>query len=157
MKLKILRKSKPLVNDGICATGAVHIDIFNNCQLVASIQENNLVVTLGKTNIAKLLGGNSAGKAITKIGIGTNATVAAPGDSALTDMFSKSVDSVSFPEANSVQFNFDLNNDEGNGITIREFGLLNADNILCARKVRTGEIEKTDAIRIVGSWKITIN
>jgi hypothetical protein len=143
--------------DGIKATGEVNITILKNGCIVDLIQEKNLVVTLGKTNIAQLIGGHASGKKISKIGIGTNGAAAVAGDTALAGMFSKAVDSVSYPDGLSVRFDFDIDNEEGNGMTIREFGLLNDDNVLCARKVRTGEIVKTNAIRIVGSWKITIN
>lgn len=145
------------MNDKIIATGAVNIQVFENDVLIKNIQENNLVVTLGKTNIAKLMGGDAAGKAITKIAVGTSNTIAAVGDSVITGMFSKALSGVTYPDAQSVQFAFDISNDEANGMTIREFGLLNTDNVLCARKVRDTEIVKTNAIRLVGTWKITIN
>ncbi|WP_153799087.1 hypothetical protein [Foetidibacter luteolus] len=143
--------------DGIKARGAVRIEVWEGDTLRDVITENNLVVTLGKTNIARLLGGHASGKKIEKIGIGTSSNVAAAGDSSLTNAFIKAIDTVSYPDAQSVQYNFDIDNGEGNGLTIREFGLYNTDNVLCARKVRTGEITKTNLIRLVGSWKITIN
>lgn len=118
--------------------------------------EKNLVVTLGHTNLAKLLGGDAAGKKIDKIGVGTNGTAPVIVDTVLTDPFTKAITDAIFPEANSVKFNWAIGADEANGKTIREFGLLNVDGILCARKVRT-EIVKSDAVRLVGSWKITFN
>lgn len=145
------------ISDGIKAVGAVNIRVYKNEELVKTIVENNLVVTLGKTNIAKLLGGDPAGTKISKIGVGTSSTPAAVEDSALTGVFSKPLESASYPDALTVQFDFDIDNDEANGMTIREFGLLNDNDVLCARKVRAGEIVKTSAVRIVGSWKITIN
>ncbi|SHN42220.1 hypothetical protein [Chitinophaga sp. CF418] len=146
-----------MINSDIKATGAVRVLIYENDRLIDTIQENNLVVNLGKTNIAKLLGGDTEGHAITQIGVGTNGADAALGDSTLANMFKKAVGGATYPDAQSVQFNFDILNSEGNGITIRELGLLNAANVLCARKVRAGEIVKTSAIRLVGSWTITVN
>lgn len=143
--------------DGIIAKGAVNIKVFQNGKLIDTIQENNLVVTLGKTNVAKLLGGDVAGKAITKIGVGENGVAPDVADNALTNSFVKDIDSATYPTANSVMFNFDIDNSEANGLTIREFGLLNVDGVLCARKVRTADIVKTIAIRLVGTWTITIN
>lgn len=119
-------------------------------------EENNLVVTLGHTNIAKLLGGNVAGKAITDIALGTNGAVPALTDNAITGMFNKPVTGVTYPEANSVRYSWAVEDTEANGMTIKEFGLLNGDGVLCARKVRT-DIVKTSAVRLVGTWKITIN
>lgn len=143
--------------DTITASGSVDIRIFENGILIDRIMDSNLVVTLGKTNIAKLLGGAAAGKAITKIAVGESGENVHVSNTALTNQFSKSVDSVSYPDTLSVMFHFDIDNAEGNGRTIREFGLLNADNVLCARKTRDSEIIKTSAIRLVGTWKITIN
>lgn len=145
------------MNDKIIAKGAVNIQVFENDVLIKHIQENNLVVTLGKTNIAKLMGGDAAGKAITKIALGTSAIPALVGDTTITAAFSKSFSAVTYPDAQSVQFAFDIDNTEANGMTIREFGLLNSSDVLCARKVRDTEITKTNAIRLVGTWEITIN
>lgn len=137
--------------------GFVNIDVFENGKLVDTIVGNNLVVTLGKTNIAKLLGGDVSGLAITKIAVGTNGAATNVADNALTNMFSKAITSVSYPDANSIMFHFDIDNIDANGLTIREFGLLNSGDVLFARKVREAEIVKTNAIRLVGTWKITIN
>jgi hypothetical protein len=125
-------------------------------EVLERFAENNLVVTIGQTNITKLLGGDAAGKKISRIAIGTNGVPPTLADSAITGMFSKAITGVDYPEANSVRFNWAIDAAEGNGITIREFGLLNDDDVLCARKVRA-DIIKTSDVRLVGSWKITIN
>ena len=146
------------MNNSIKATGVFSLQVVEESsgQVLETFTENNLVVTLGQGNIAKLLGGNAAGKKISKIAIGTNGTLPALGDTAITGAFSKAIASVSYPESNSVRFEWSIDAAEGNGMTIVEFGLLNDDNILCARKVRS-EIIKTAAVRLVGTWKITIN
>ncbi len=149
----IVEKSK----DGLLARGSVDIQIFKNGKLIDRISDNNLVVTLGKKNIAELLGGTVTGVPITTVGVGENGVAPAPGDNALTNSFTKAVDSVSHPTANQVMFHFDIDNAEANGKTIREFGLLNANGVLCARKIRGEDIVKTNAIRLVGTWTITIN
>lgn len=145
------------MDEKIIARGEVDIKIFENGKLIDHIQDKNLYVTLGKTNIAKLLAGNAAGKKISKIAVGTNGVAPDVADAAITGMFSKALEGATYPDANSVLFSFDIDNSEANGMTIREFGLLNDDNVLCARKVRDAEITKTVAIRLVGTWKITIN
>jgi hypothetical protein len=141
----------------IKTTGEVNIKIFRDNLLIESIEENNLVVTLGKTNITKLLGGDAEGKAIDKISIGTNGNTATADDNTISGAFTKAISSVTYPDAQSVMFHFDIDNAEGNGLTIREFGLLNSNNLLCARKVRDTEIIKNNAIRLVGTWKITVS
>ncbi len=143
--------------DKIIAKGDVNIQIFENEKLIGTIDENNLYVTLGKINITKLLGGDVAGKAITQIAVGTSGIPANVADATITAQFAKAIDSVTYPDAQSIMFHFDIDNSEANGMTIREFGLLNVDGVLCARKVRDAEIIKTNAIRLVGTWKITIN
>ena len=144
-------------NDFIKAVGEVSVTVYDNNKPVARFEEKNLVVTLGKTNIAKLLGGDAAGHAITKIGVGTGSVAPTVGDSSLTAAFTKLLDSVSYPDANSVLFHFDIGNADANGLNIVEFGLFNDADILFARKVRSEIITKTSAIRLVGTWKITIN
>ena len=150
-------------NDSIIATGTFNLQVYENGALVHTISEHNLVVTLGHQNMAKLIGGDAAGKKIEKISIGTNGATPAAGDTALTDPFVKGITSATYPDAQSVLFSFDIGNleankdSQGNDRVIREFGLLNSDNVLCARKVRTGEIIKTDAIRLVGTWKLTFS
>lgn len=147
-----------MMNDVLHGTGMFHVEVIDALtnERIETYEEKNLVVTLGKTNITKLLGGDAAGKKISKIAIGTNNTAPDVTDTTLTDIVSKAIDSVSYPDANSVLFSWSLETTEGNGLTIREFGLLNDDGILCARKVRT-DIVKTSAVRLVGTWKVSIN
>ena len=143
--------------ESLLMRGELKVNVYENEKLINSLSENNMVVTLGKTNIAKLLGGDAAGKKIDQISVGTSNTSTAVGDSAITGAFTKAILSVAYPSAQSIQFNFEIENDEANGMTIREFGLLNTDDVLFARKVRGTDIIKTSAIRLVGSWTITIN
>lgn len=139
------------------ARGDVNVFIYENDKLIEHWSIENLVLTLGKTNISKLLGGDVAGLAISKIGVGENGVGADVADNALTNSFTKALASVTYPDAQSVMFHFDIDNSEANGKTIREFGLLTSANVLCARKVRSADIIKTAAIRLVGTWKISIN
>lgn len=140
------------------ASGILNLKIFEIAtgDLIDEFTGENLVVTNGHTNLAALLGGDIAGKPITKIGLGTNALDTNLTDSSLTAPFYKNISAVSYPSANSVQFYFEINDNEANGKTVTEFGLLTADNVLCARKVRSA-ITKTSAVRLVGTWKISFN
>lgn len=142
----------------IISKGAFRVDVFDSesGSKIETFYENNLVVSLGHNNLAKLLGGEGTGKKISKIALGTNGTTPVLSDSVITQMFNKTIDAVTYPKSNSVKFNWSINADEANGLVIREFGLLNDDGVLCARKVRT-DIVKTSAVRLVGSWEITFN
>lgn len=126
-------------------------------EVIDELTENNLVVTLGKTNMAKLLGGDAAGEKINQVAVGENTSAPAPGDTGpLSNQFKKNVDSATYPDANSVLFSWTLGTGDANGLAITEFGLLNESDVLCARKTRS-VINKTNAFSIVGSWKIFIN
>src|SRR5205809_555644 len=129
------------------ALGEVQIWVYENGKLIDYCEGENLVVTLGKTNLSKLFGGDAEGKKIEKISVGTSNTPADVADNGITGAFTKAIDSVTYPDAQSVMYHFDIDNSEANGMTIWEFGLLNNDNVLNARKVRTTSIVKTDAIR----------
>lgn len=145
------------MDDSLKAKGLFTVEVFDSTgRSIEYHQDNNLVVTLGKANAAKLLGGHVDGKKISKIAVGTSATDPTNADTSITGMYSKAIDGVSYPDANSVQFNWSLDNAEANGMSIVEFGLLSDSNVLFARKVRTA-ISKTAAVRLVGTWKITIN
>lgn len=141
----------------INVVGELQLFVYENEALVKAFKENNLVVSLGKENAAKLIGGIIGGAAITKIGVGTNGTATDVADNALTAPFTKDISSVTQPAPNKVMFHFDIPDTEANGMTIREFGLLTAAGVLCARKVRGEDIVKTNAVRLVGTWTITIN
>lgn len=144
------------MNSGIKARGALRIEIYENGRLVESQEDNNLVVNLGRENVAKLLGGATAGKSITKFQAGTSDTPPQLTDTAITNPFTKALSSVSYPSANQVQFNFLIDAHEANGKAIAEFGLLNSDDVLFARKTRT-VINKVSPMVIVGAWIITVN
>ena len=115
---------------------------------------NNLVVDTGKQNLARIIGSEQTNRHITKIGFGTNGTATAGSDNALTGAFVKSVGTVSYPETTSVQFAWSLGLSEGNGLAIREFGLITAGDILFSRIARE-VITKTADFTLSGTWKIT--
>jgi hypothetical protein len=116
--------------------------------------ENNLVLSAAKSAMAALIGGGGAGKTIDRIGFGTDGAGPFPGDTALTGAYTKAVGAVSYPAAGQVRFDWSLGTGEGNGMTIREFGLGCTDGTLFARKTRGG-IEKQSDISLTGSWTIT--
>jgi len=146
------------MKSNIIATGDFHLKIIEKAtgQVLQTFEEKNLVVDLGKANVAKLLGGDVTGKAITQIGCGTGVNAPDSADLLLTNSFIKNISSVSYPDALSTTFHWTIEDTEANGKDLTEFGLFNSSGFLFARKVRSA-ITKTNAIRLQGSWTIHIN
>lgn len=114
----------------------------------------NLVVDLSKQQLARLIGGDVANRSITKIGFGTSGTAPAAGNTTLAGAYVKALGSVSYPTTNSVEFAFTLGTTEANGMSIMEFGLFTAGDVLFARKTRAGAIVKDSDLAIAGTWRI---
>ena len=134
--------------------GILRLDVFRGAELIESWEEENLIVDGAKTLLSNLLGGTVTGKSVTKIGFGTNGAAPAGGNTALTGAYVKTVDSVTYPTASSVRFNFSLGGSEANGTAIIEFGLLSGDNTLFSRRVRSSAIAKASDISFTGTWTI---
>ncbi len=122
-------------------------------KIVERYTDKNLIVNLAKTTMAALLGAGGVTKNINTIAFGTNATAPDISDTAIAGAVTKPVTSVTYPEFNSVLFNWVLGLTEGNGVAIAEFGLLSVDGTLFARKTRA-VINKTADLSFAGSWKI---
>lgn len=130
------------------------LEIWNKeGQLIERVVDKNLVVNLGKQSLATLLGSADADKRVAQIGFGTSNAPTAGTDSNLENLFIKALDGVSY-SGTSVLFQYALELTENNGVTIREFGLYTLDDTLFSRLVRN-PINKTNEIRLTGSWKIT--
>lgn len=123
-------------------------------EILEKYTDNNLVVNGGRTAVTNLLGAATPGKQLTKISFGTNGTAPAGGDTAITGAFTKLLGAVSYPTISSVKFDWTLGAAEGNGIGIREVGLLCSDDTLFARKTRE-VINKNSDIILNGSWTIS--
>jgi hypothetical protein len=145
-----------LNGDGLNVRGDFSMQVFEGENLIEKYEQKNLVVSLGKTNVTKVLAGDAAGKKVSLISVGTSGILPDVADAVMTTPFTKALDGYTFPDAASVLFSWSLDTTEANGMTILEFGLLNDDGILFARKTRSAII-KTNAIRIVGTWKITVS
>jgi hypothetical protein len=134
--------------------GWFRLDVFENGRLIERVSEPNLVVTGAAAIQAALLGGSVANMSVTQIGFGTGSAIPVVGNSSLTGPFLKAIDSVTYPVAGSVTFNFTLATGEDNGMSISEYGLLTAGGLLFARKVRAAPLPKTSAISLSSSWTI---
>lgn len=136
-------------------TGLFQLQAYDpNNKLLWVYQDANLVVDAGRSQIARLVGGDVTNRSVNRIGFGSNGSAPVATDTALTTAFLKAVTAVSYPSAGVVKFDFTLELVENNGTTIREFGLICTDGTLLARKTRAA-IDKTSSIRLEGSWTIT--
>ena len=132
--------------------GSVELKIYRNGVLEEIEREHNLIVTAGRSKLAKLLGGGYAG-GINRVGVGTGSTPAADTDTGLTSPVYIPVKSVEYSTA-KVRFNFIIGTSDANGVNIRELGLFFADNTMFSRRVRKSVIGKEADLQITGYWEI---
>jgi len=148
-------------------------------EIIEVYEDHNLIVNNAKFLLAHLLGGDTEGKSITRIGFGTKNTSPVPDDTALKNPFLKTVKTISYPGYISeefdwgehlgldyelvlpwygyqVQFDWELLTTEDNGHSISEFGLISGNNTLFSRKSRSSPIVKESDISIEGSWIIKL-
>lgn len=144
-----------MIEETISAKGEVHIQVYKNGVLIEDSLINNLIVNVGKQSIAALVGGATgyANKRVSKIGFGTSGAPTAGANTGLENAFVKALDGATF-SGTSVLFEYALDNNQGNGLTIREFGLFSTDDTIFARITRN-PIAKTADISVKGTWKIT--
>nr|WP_304097694.1 hypothetical protein [Mitsuokella multacida]DAE59523.1 MAG TPA: tail collar fiber protein [Caudoviricetes sp.] len=132
--------------------GAVVLKIYRNGILEEEDSDHNLIVTAGRSKLAKLLGGGYTG-AINRVGVGTGSTPAADGDKGLTNAVYIPISSTEYGEA-KVRFNFVIGSSDANGMDIVELGLFFADGTIFSRRVRKSVIGKEDDLQITGYWEI---
>jgi hypothetical protein len=136
-------------------TGELIIRAYRDGELVEEFHEKNLIVDASKQIHAKLLGGAVANNSVTQISFGTSGITPVGGNTSITNPFTKAIDTVTYPTASQVSFNFSLGTSESNGKAIMEFGLLTAGNVLYARRVRASALNKESDLTLSGSWVIT--
>lgn len=135
--------------------GEFHLEVYRKGELIEVYDDKNLVVDVSKQQLAHLVGGDVTSRSITKIGFGTGGTAPVVGNTGLTaGFYSKALGAVSYPATNAVQFAFSLGTTEGNGLAIIEFGLFCANDVLFARKTRSGSILKDTDLTLSGSWRL---
>ena len=132
--------------------GAVELKIYKNGVLKGVDRDHNLIVMAGRSKLAKLLGGGYTGH-INRVGVGTDSTPAADGDTGLTDTVYIPISSVAY-DAGKVRFNFTIGTEQANGLAIRELGLFFEDDTIFSRRVRKSVIGKENDIQITGYWEI---
>lgn len=117
--------------------------------------DKNIIVDLAKEQQARLLGGDTTNRSITKIGVGTGTAAAAAGNTSLTSAFTRALTGVTYPTPGQARFAFTIAAGEANGKAISEFGLFTAGDVLFARRVRAGAIQKESDLTLTGTWTIT--
>jgi hypothetical protein len=146
------------MQNSISIKGKLRTKVFQNDQLIADDESDNLVVDQGLLAMAKLMGGDdpAVGKPAAKVQVGTSATAPAAGDTTITAAFTKVISAVSYPTPKSVRFDSTIQTSEANGMTIQEYGLCNTDDVLYARIVKS-PVVKNSSIRIVCEWTLTFS
>ena len=132
--------------------GEFSITIYRDGKPIKTISDHNLVVERGRVRLAELAAGKSTAY-ITQIGVGEGATTEADDDTELTNQALFPIDKASV-DGRDARFDFTIDNTQGNGLKIHEFGLFCADGAMFSHRVRKGVIEKADDIQIRGCWII---
>jgi hypothetical protein len=150
---------KTLIADGLIIRGEFSIKVWKHLPdgrkiLVDAYRDHNLVVNSGRALAAHHIAGDTLTNFITQVAFGTNGADPLPSDTQITGALIRDIDNHEYPAANSVQFNWGLPVDQGNGMEISEFGLLCVDGTLFARKTRAKPLNKEDDLSIEGHWTI---
>jgi hypothetical protein len=134
--------------------GVFNLRIYRHGKLVETYRDNNLIVDNAREVAARLISGAGAGRNITSIAFGASGSTPQPGDTAITEAYTKGVESVSYPAAGHAEFRWNLLTAEANGLDIFEFGLICGDGTLYARKVRDRAFPKNADFALEGEWII---
>lgn len=134
--------------------GFLSYKVFIRGRLVEVVDDRNLLVDNSKTILAHLIAGDTTNRIVTKIGFGTNGTAPVGGDTALTDLYSRAIGTITYPTSASVQFAWQLDTSEANGLAIMEFGLVTANDALFSRRTRATALNKTSDMSLTGTWRI---
>lgn len=137
----------------VAMRGDFRLRIYRNGVLIDEQHDPNMIMNVAKDAMARLIGGDGAGKTITKIGFGSNGVGPSPNDTTLTNQYSKPVTSVTYPATGQAAFSWTLGTSESNGLAITELGLVCSDGTLFSRKTR-GAINKAADLSLDGVWTI---
>ena len=132
--------------------GRLHIKAYRKGRLILDETEHNLIVDLGRSRMAALLGGTTT-DAIKYVGVGTGSNAPSVLDEVLTDCVLSEVVMVDVRNS-EVKFDFKIDQNTANGLAIREFGLFTADGLMFSHRVRAGCIDKDSEVEIYGDWTI---
>jgi hypothetical protein len=138
--------------------GILKYRILRNGVPVEEVEDENLIVTAGRAQMARMLGGDfaGAGRHINRITFGTSGAAPDIANTTIANQFIKNISSIAYPAAGQVCFDWNLSTTEANGKAILEFGLLCVDGTLFSRRIRESgkPINKENDISLEGSWTI---
>lgn len=135
--------------------GRLELVLRRNGKVVEHDPGDNLIVNVARMNMARLLSGEGQNKVVNRVAVGTNGAAPTPDDTVITSAYMKPISGFVYPTPTSVRFDFIILENEANGMSIVEFGLVAADGSLVARRTRGGKrIEKEDDLEIEGYWTI---
>ena len=123
-------------------------------KLIETFEDNNLIVNLARTTMARLIAGDVANRSMKSISFGTNGNVPTVEDTEITNPYTKNLGGITYPAMGQVCFAWSLTPSEANGLAIMEFGLLTTDGNLFCRRTRTTPINKQSDISLEGIWTI---
>jgi hypothetical protein len=149
-----MRKANDVFIERSALRGILRYTVFKKGVAVEKFEDDNLIVNGARFQMARLVAGNVTGRNIDRIAVGTSGDVPAITDTEIAAPFIKAVDGFDYPENGQVQIRWKLLTSEANGKEIREFGLLTADGMLFARRIRDKPIFKESDISIEGEWII---
>jgi hypothetical protein len=113
-----------------------------------------MLLNAGNDNLRKLLGGVSGGLPYTKMAFGTSDTPVQATDTTITGAVVKAITAVNVLSGGIVEFTATLGPSDP-AMTIKEVGLLDANNVLLHRKVITPFNKLVGETR-QSSFKITV-
>jgi hypothetical protein len=159
-----------LVQDHVSPRGFVSLEVWQG-GVLRTFDHPNLITTAGRERFPRLLGGDPTAKRPSQIAIGDNGAAASPGDTAITNAlllpFSAPPTYAATGEVWQdapgvppfvgpfVLFSATATQTQGNGLWVREFGLLDDENKLLARWVRGGaDLQKANDMRLIVRWAI---
>lgn len=143
------------INDDVNVAGQLSVQVFSQRlgRQIDSWSSDNLVVKSARSVLAALIAGEGA--PIRFIEFGESDAPAELDDIILLNGYRRHIGGFTYPSPGVVCFDFNLGTHEGNGIAIRELGLLSNSGELFSRKVLRNAIDKTNDISLSGQWTIT--
>lgn len=151
-----------MIKENINIEGHFAATIFeknkNIWQPIEKIDVKNQILNDMLTHVVNMMAYDYTNE-ITKLTFGTNDATPVRTDtrSVMTDAYTNMlIGSPVLSTYNSIKYEFSLLPSENNGVTITEYALTLTDDTIVTRVV-SGEVVKSDNIRIDGSWEITFN
>jgi hypothetical protein len=163
-QLDRLRIDEKRMGDTVGLRGGLRLDIIEADGRVRCHHDSrNLIVTVGRSYLARVISDAAETFKIDTIQCGTGGglpTPPLPSDTALGDPspFSKAIGTINYPSAGVVEFIMLMTNGEGNGagsVDYNEAGLFNDDSpiVMFARQTFAA-VTKTAAIQLQWTWTV---